>query len=107
MSTRTRTATFLVAVALVAAGCSGGGDDPAGGGNSGDNQLTVWTIEDVQDRVQAQKKMIDAFTQQTGIKVTLVAVAEDQFDQTITSAAAADTLPDVIAAIPLSPLRMF
>src|SRR5690242_10278713 len=106
MRSRTRTATFAVAVALVAAGCSGGGDDSrSGGGGGGDNSLTVWTIEDVQDRVTAQKKMAEAFSQQTGIKVNVVAVAEDQFDQTITSAAAADTLPDVIAALPLSPLR--
>ena len=67
--------------------------------------LTVWTIEDVADRVTAQKKMAQEFTQKTGIKVNVVAVAEDQFDQTITSAAAADTLPDVVAALPLSALR--
>jgi multiple sugar transport system substrate-binding protein len=104
MSPRTRTATSLVAIALVAAACSSGSGD-SGGGDSGDNSLTVWTIEDVADRVAAQKKMAEAFTAQTGIKVTIVAVGEDQFDQTITSAAAADTLPDVIAALPLSPLR--
>ena len=106
MGTKTRTATFLMAVAMVGAGCGGGGDDPSGdGGNSGDKSLTVWTIEDVQDRVVAQKKMAAAFTAETGIKVNIVAVAEDQFDQQITSSAAADTLPDVIAALPLSPLR--
>ena len=53
----------------------------------------------------AQKKMAQEFTQKTGIKVNIVAVAEDQFDQAITSAAAADTLPDVVAALPLSALR--
>ena len=35
----------------------------------------------------------------------MVAVAEDQFDQLVTSAAAADNLPDVIAALPLSQVR--
>jgi multiple sugar transport system substrate-binding protein len=104
MGTGSRTATVLAALALVAAGCSSGGDD-SGGGGSGDNSLTVWTIEDVADRVTAQKKMAQEFTQQSGIKVNIVAVAEDQFDQTITSAAAADTLPDVVAALPLSALR--
>ena len=104
MGTGSRTATLLAALALVAAGCSSGGDD-AGGGSSGDNTLTVWTIEDVADRVTAQTKMAQEFTKKTGINVKLVAVAEDQFDQTITSAAAADTLPDVIAALSLSPLR--
>jgi multiple sugar transport system substrate-binding protein len=103
MSSAMRTATFLTAVALVAAGCSGDGGGPGGSGD--DKSLTVWTIEDVQDRVTAQKKMAEEFTAKTGIKVQIVAVGEDQFDQTITSAAAADTLPDVIAALPLSPLR--
>ena len=105
MGTRSRTATLLAALALVAAGCSSGGDDSGGGGDNGDKTLTVWTIEDVADRVTAQKKMAQEFTQKTGTKVNLVAVAEDQFDQTITSAAAADTLPDVVAALPLSALR--
>jgi multiple sugar transport system substrate-binding protein len=45
------------------------------------------------------------FTTKTGIKVEVVAVAEDQFDQLITSAAAADDLPDVIAALPLAQVR--
>jgi hypothetical protein len=51
MDRRTRTATAVLAPALVAAGCSG----DAGGG--GDNRsLTVWTIEDGADRVAAQQK---------------------------------------------------
>jgi multiple sugar transport system substrate-binding protein len=104
MGRPTRTVVVAAALALVAAGCSSGGGD-SGGGGGGDNTLTVWTIEDVADRVTAQKKMAEEFTAKTGIQVNLVAVGEDQFDQTITSAAAADTLPDVIAALPLSPLR--
>jgi multiple sugar transport system substrate-binding protein len=102
MGTATRTATLLAAIALVAAGCS---SDDTGGEGGGDQSLTVWTIEDVGDRVAAQKKMAQEFSTATGIKVEVVAVAEDQFDQLITSSAAADTLPDVIAALPLSPLR--
>jgi multiple sugar transport system substrate-binding protein len=105
MGTGTRTAALLAAFALVAAGCSSGGGDQSGSGGNGGGTLTVWTIEDVADRVTAQKNMAQEFTQKTGIKVNIVAVAEDQFDQTITSAAAADTLPDVVAAIPLSALR--
>jgi multiple sugar transport system substrate-binding protein len=106
MGTGTRTATLLTAFALVAAACSSGGDDSGSGGNgNAGGSLTVWTIEDVADRVTAQKKMAQDFTQKTGIKVNIVAVAEDQFDQAITSAAAADTLPDVVAALPLGPLR--
>ena len=105
MGTRTRTTTFLAALALVAAGCSSGGGGSGGGGGKGGDSLTVWTIEDVADRVTAQKKMAEDFTKKTGINVKIVAVAEDQFDQAITSAAAADTLPDVVAALPLSALR--
>jgi len=105
MGTRTRTTTFLAALALVAAGCSSGGGDSGGGGGQSGDSLTVWTIEDVADRVTAQKKMAEDFTKKTGINVKIVAVAEDQFDQAITSAAAADTLPDVVAALPLSALR--
>jgi multiple sugar transport system substrate-binding protein len=105
-STGVRTATVLAAFALVAAGCSS--DDGGGGDSGGDGAkeaLTVWTIEDVADRVAAQKKMAQAFTTSSGIKVDVVSVAEDDFDKLITSAAAADKLPDVIAALPLSPLR--
>jgi multiple sugar transport system substrate-binding protein len=105
MGSGTRTAALLAALALVAAGCSSGDDNSGGGGGGGDKSLTVWTIEDVADRVTAQKTMAQQFTEKTGIKVTIVAVAEDQFDQTITSAAAANTLPDVVAALPLGALR--
>src|SRR5215207_8342889 len=105
MGTATRTATLLAALALVAAGCSGGDDEAGGDGGGSDESLTVWTIEDVGERVAAQKKMAQAFSTKTGIKVEVVAVAEDQFDQLITSSAAGGTLPDVIAALPLSPLR--
>ncbi len=98
-----RIATLATAVALVAAaGCSGGDDEGAGGG---DSSIKVWTIEDVADRVAAQKKMAADFSAKTGIQVEVVAVAEDQFDQLITSSAAADNLPDVIAALPLSQVR--
>ena len=45
MGAGTRTTTLLVALALVAAGCSSGGDDSAG--SNGGTSLTVWTIEDV------------------------------------------------------------
>ena len=98
-----RIGTLLVTLALVAAaGCSGGDDEGEGDGAS---SIKVWTIEDVADRVAAQKKMAADFTAKTGIQVEVVAVAEDQFDQLVTSAAAADNLPDVIAALPLSQVR--
>jgi len=98
-----RIGTLVATAALVVAGCSGGGDE--GGGEEGARSLKVWTIEDVADRVTAQKKLAADFAAKSGIQVEVVAVAEDQFDQLITSAAAADNLPDVIAALPLSQIR--
>jgi multiple sugar transport system substrate-binding protein len=76
-----------------------------GAGAGGRKTLTVWTIEDVADRVQATKRLTQQFTGKTGIKINLVAVAEDQFDQLVTSAAAAKKLPDVVAALSLAGVR--
>lgn len=89
--------TAIAAVsALAMTGCTGAGD-------SGDEDtLTVWTIEDVADRVSAQEAMMAEYTKQTGIEVELVAVAEDQFTTVLTSAAAANDLPDVVAALSLN-----
>jgi multiple sugar transport system substrate-binding protein len=98
-----RIATLVSTLALVAAAGCGGGDEEGGGGD--DRSLKVWTIEDVADRVAAQKKMASDFSAKSGIQVEVVAVAEDQFEQLVTSAAAADNLPDVIAALPLSQVR--
>jgi multiple sugar transport system substrate-binding protein len=89
------------ALALAAActtttsGTQGGSD----GNEAAAKQITVWTIEDVQDRVEAQKRIAARFTDATGIKVKLVPVAEDQFDQVITASAASGKLPDVVAAL--------
>jgi multiple sugar transport system substrate-binding protein len=69
------------------------------------NEITVWTEENLEDRMAVQKQIAAGFTKQTGIKVNLVGVAEDQFSQVITSAAAAGELPDVIGALPLSSVR--
>ncbi|HEU4948141.1 MAG TPA: extracellular solute-binding protein [Kribbella sp.] len=62
-------------------------------------EITVWTLEDVQDRITSTQKIADAFTAKSGIKVKLVAIAEAQFDQVVTTAAAGGTLPDVVAAL--------
>lgn len=80
-----------------------GGDGSGGGGEGGETAtLKILTVEDVNDRVQAQKKILANFTEATGIKAELTAVAEDQLTTTLTSAAAADDLPDIIAAVPLA-----
>jgi multiple sugar transport system substrate-binding protein len=99
---RTVTRRVGVAVGLVVvmalSACGGGGGD--GGGDA--NAITVWTTDTLPDRVAATQAIIDRFTQQTGIQVDLVGVEEDQFNQTLTAAAAAGDLPDVIGSIPLS-----
>lgn len=94
-----------VALALLAAaGCGGGGGDD-GGGEGGDNQITVWTLENLPDRMAAQRKIAQAFTQETGVDVKLVGVAEDQYSQLLTSAAASGELPDVVGALSLAGVR--
>ncbi|MEU0564286.1 extracellular solute-binding protein [Nonomuraea sp. NPDC005983] len=89
---------LLSAAALAACGSDGGNDRSA-------DQITVWTEENLADRMGAQQWIVDEFTRRTGIKVKLVGVGEDQFSQTITAAAAADDLPDVIGALPLASVR--
>ncbi|QEW03813.1 ABC transporter substrate-binding protein [Microbacterium lushaniae] len=90
------------AAALVLSGCTSSGDDGGGGGGDG---LTFWLQEDLPDRVAATQAIVDAFTDETGVEVELVSVAEDQFSQLITSAAAAGDLPDVIGGISLPQVR--
>src|SRR5262245_49044506 len=102
---RTTTRRVGVAIGCVAAmalpACGGGGGE--GGGDA--QTITVWTADTLPDRVEATKAIINRFTQQTGIAVDLVGVEEDQFNQTLTAAAAAGDLPDVIGSIPLSSVR--
>jgi multiple sugar transport system substrate-binding protein len=95
VSRRIGLALGLVAALLISA-C--GGD----GGGAEDNRITVWTTDTLPDRVAATQAIVGRFTQQTGINVDLVGVDEDQFNQLLTSAAAAGELPDVIGSIPLS-----
>jgi len=99
-----RGAAAALATGLVAALAACGGDDGGGGGGDGD-KLTVWIVEDLPDRVAASQEIVDAFSQESGVDVELVAVAEDQFNQVLTSNAAAGDLPDVIGALPLAALR--
>jgi len=85
----------LVAAALT--GC--GGDD--GDGDAG-GALTVWSLENQTDRVQATQAIADRFTAATGVAVKIVATEEAQFSSQITAAAAAGTMPDVVGALPLA-----
>ena len=87
---------------LAVAGCSGESEGGGGGAGEGDTTLKVWTTEDQEDRIAAQKKIMAAWAGQNGVTVELVAVAEDQLTTTLTSAAAANDLPDLIAALSLN-----
>ncbi|HET6560596.1 MAG TPA: extracellular solute-binding protein [Marmoricola sp.] len=92
--------TTAVLASLVACG---GGDDSEDGADA--DSITVWIEEDLPDRVAATKEIVADFTKETGIDVKLVAVAEDQFNQILTSNAAAGKLPDVIGGLPLGQVR--
>jgi multiple sugar transport system substrate-binding protein len=95
---------FVLVVGLVvptAAACGGGDSDKGGGGGDG-GTLTVWSLENQTDRVQATQRIADKFTAASGTKVKIVATDENQFPSLITSAAAAGTLPDVVGALPLA-----
>ena len=88
-----------------AAAAGGGGSDSgggSGGGSAADNTITVWTTEDIADRVAAQQKILDGWASKNGATVKLVAIAEDQLTTVLTSAAAAKELPDAIAALSLN-----
>ncbi|HEY6706512.1 MAG TPA: extracellular solute-binding protein, partial [Actinomycetota bacterium] len=100
MKSRRPLALLLLCVLFAAAGCGGGGDDN-GGGDSGDKSITFWTAEDTADRVAATQKIAAAFEQKTGIKVKVVAIAEDQLATQVQSASAGGTLPDVMGALSL------
>jgi multiple sugar transport system substrate-binding protein len=106
-----RRSRFLAGIAVTAllalAACGGGGgssggDQGGGGGSKDEGTLTVWTTEDVAERVAAQQKIMDAWGAKSGTKVKLVAVAADQLTTVLTSAAAANDLPDVIGALDLN-----
>ena len=102
--TRPMAAAAALLSLLVVAACGDDGDE--GGESGGDaNSIVVWTGDTIPDRVTATEEIIAAFTESTGIKVKLVGVEEDQFNQALTSAAAAGDLPDVVGSQPLAAVR--
>jgi multiple sugar transport system substrate-binding protein len=97
-----RVSVAVVGATALLAAC-GSGD--SGGGEEG-GPLTVWTLENLPDRVAAQEEIAAAFTQGSGVEVDLVAVDPNQFNQLLTSSAAAGELPDVIGALPLAGVQL-
>ncbi|NOJ58903.1 extracellular solute-binding protein [Arthrobacter sp. 260] len=106
MTSRIPKRNVVTTVALAAlvmstlAACGSGGE-----GESDGESITVQTTDTIPDRVAATQEIIDAFTAETGIEVELVGVAEDQFNQVLTSGAAAGELPDVMGSIGLTQVR--
>jgi multiple sugar transport system substrate-binding protein len=96
-----RSAAQIAVMALLGTLAACGGEDPESDGDS----LTVWIQEDLPDRVAATQKIVDDFEAESGVQVKLVSVAEDQFNQLLTSSAAAGDLPDVIGGISLPQVR--
>ncbi|MFG1869430.1 ABC transporter substrate-binding protein [Micromonospora arborensis] len=94
-------ATTLI-MALAASTLLACGDDEP---DSNSKKITVWSLEDVADRVTATKAIIADFTAQTGIQVDLVTVNEDQFPSLIAANAAAGDLPDVVGSVSLAGIR--
>ncbi|HET9420977.1 MAG TPA: extracellular solute-binding protein [Nocardioides sp.] len=101
-SVRLRRCVSALAVGALVVPLAACGDDES---DSDSNQITVWIQEDLPDRVAATQEIVDAFTEESGVEVELVPVAEDQFNQVLTSAAAAGDLPDVIGGISLPQVR--
>lgn len=73
--------------------------------NTSPDSIKVWIVEDLPDRVAATQRIVDDFSQRSGVTVQLVAVAEDQFNQLLLSSAAAGDLPDVVGGVPLGQVR--
>jgi multiple sugar transport system substrate-binding protein len=98
---RVRMAVAVVGATALVAAC--GSDDSGGeGGGEDGGPLVVWSLENLPDRVAAQEEIAAAFTEESGIEVDLVAIDEDQFNQLLTSSAAAGELPDVVGALSLA-----
>jgi len=98
---RLRTGAVLLVLMLVVAACGSETPDASSGGDGDGEALTFWTVEDTQDRIEAQQAIVDRFTEETGIEVELVAIAEGDLATQVTAAVAGDTLPDVFGALSL------
>lgn len=94
---------LVAASSLALTGCASS-EPSSTSAPSADEQevITVWSTEDVQERLDRFAASAAAFEAATGVKVEIVAIAEDQFDQAFTAAAADGQLPDVVAALSLA-----
>jgi multiple sugar transport system substrate-binding protein len=102
--TKSRTAISVITIAAAAvallAGCSTSSTPDSKG-----KTITVWSLENQPDRVNTTKAIVAKFTEESGIKVNLVAIDENQFPQLVASSAISGKLPDVMGAVSLSNVR--
>ncbi|QEO08688.1 ABC transporter substrate-binding protein [Protaetiibacter larvae] len=84
-------ATITASVALALTGCAGGGNDAAASDSI--NVVTRWASGSPE--AEAQQRVLDAFTAETGIKVTLTEGLENIDDQ-VETAVAAGKSPDLV-----------
>lgn len=91
-------AAVAAGVAITGAAC-GGSSSSAGAATSKNaaatGTLTVW-IRGSGDSPKAYQKIFDAFTAQTGIKVTIGKATLTDFETALTAAASAHQLPDMV-----------
>ncbi len=96
---RERVLALAVAGVLAIGGAACGGGDGEGGGTgtaAGKAPITVWSLENQPDRIAATQQIVNQFTKKTGIKVELVGIDSNQLAALVTSASAANELPDVM-----------
>jgi multiple sugar transport system substrate-binding protein len=100
MQRRLRGTVAAIGTLVLVGAC--GSDDGGGGEGESSGPLVVWTLENLPDRVTAQEEIATAFTESSGVEVDIVPIDENQFNQLLTSSAAAGELPDVIGALSLA-----
>lgn len=106
MNRRAHGVVVAAVATLIAVSACGGGEGEGGNGEGDGGPITIWTTDTLPDRVAQTEAILADFTEATGIEAELVGVPEDQFNQQLTSAAAAGDLPDVIGSLGLEQVRI-
>lgn len=102
---KSRITRYLAVGAVLSATALGGCSAPPSQGKA--QSITVWSLENQPDRLNATKAIAADFTKKTGITVKLVGIDEGQVAQLTASAAMSGQLPDVMGALSLSEVRQF